>query len=219
MRQGSVSNLNRGRSGRKALARTTESIAKVKAAVSNDPSKSIRKLAQEVNGSYSTVWRILRKDLGLTPCKVTIHHQLTASDQEQRVNFARWFSQNCESDSAFSENIWLSDGAHFHLDSAVNTQNCRIWATERPDVVLERPPQREGHSVVCLQCQRRHRPILVPVSGRVSCNGHQGTVRKDAGSLLDTPGGWAPSTHQHCLVPTRVGDTPCLKHGHRVVRT
>ena len=61
--------------------RTPQDIAKVKTAISDDPSKSLRKLAQEVNGSYSSVWRIARKDLGLTPYKVTVHHQLTAADQ------------------------------------------------------------------------------------------------------------------------------------------
>ena len=139
LREGSIKNLNKGRSGRKAVARTPQNIAKVKTAISDDPSKSLRKLAQEVNGSYSSVWRIARKDLGLTPYKVTVHHQLTAADQEQRATFARWFSQKCQSDPAFLENIWFSDEAHFHLDGGVNTQNCRIWAAERPDVVLQRP--------------------------------------------------------------------------------
>ena len=139
LREGSITNLNKGRSGRKALARTPESIKKVKSAIDDDPSKSLRKIAQEVNGSYSSVWRIARKDLGLTPYKVTIHHKLTAVDQEQRVRFARWFSQKCQSEPAFLENVWFSDEAHFQLDGGVNTQNCRIWATERPDVVMEKP--------------------------------------------------------------------------------
>ena len=139
LREGSINNLNKGRSGRKAVARTPETIAKVKAAINDDPSKSLRKLAQEVNGSYSSVWRIVKKDLGLTPYKVTIHHQLSEGDQAQRASFARWFSQKCETDPAFLENIWFSDEAHFQLDGCVNTQNCRIWANERPDVVLEKP--------------------------------------------------------------------------------
>ena len=53
LKEGTLGNLNKGRSGRKPSARTPESIAKVKAAISEDPSKSLRKLAQEVNGSYS----------------------------------------------------------------------------------------------------------------------------------------------------------------------
>ena len=63
LREGSISNLNKGRSSRKADVRTPEKIAKVKAAISDDPSKSLRKLAWEVNGSYSSVWRMARKDL------------------------------------------------------------------------------------------------------------------------------------------------------------
>ena len=70
--------------------------------------------------------------------KVTIHHKLTSSDQEQRSSFVRWFSEKWTSHSALLENIWFSDETHFHLDGYVNTQNCRIWATERPDIVMEK---------------------------------------------------------------------------------
>ena len=149
LREGSISNLNRGRSGRKADARTPEKIAKVKAAISDDPWKSLRKLAQEVNGSYSSVWRIARKDLGLMPYKVTLHHQLTTADKEQRASFARWFSQKCESDSTFLENVWFSDEAYFELDGCVNTQSCRIWAAELPDVVMEKPLHSQQFTAWC----------------------------------------------------------------------
>ncbi|GBM62922.1 hypothetical protein AVEN_22330-1 [Araneus ventricosus] len=35
-----------------------------------------------------------------------------------------------EVDNAWSWNILWTDGAHFHLQGVVNTQNCRIWAKE-----------------------------------------------------------------------------------------
>ncbi|GBM39442.1 hypothetical protein AVEN_126322-1 [Araneus ventricosus] len=36
-------------------------------------------------------------------------------------------------------NILWSDEAHFSLDGAVNTPNCRIWGTTSPNVVHEQP--------------------------------------------------------------------------------
>ena len=58
VREGLVGNLNKVGVESKSSARTPESIAKVKAAINDDPSKSLRELAQEVHGSYS-VWRIV----------------------------------------------------------------------------------------------------------------------------------------------------------------
>ena len=37
------------------------------------------------------------------------------------------------------ENILLTDEAHFTLESAVNTQNCRIWDSTKSLVVHQRP--------------------------------------------------------------------------------
>ena len=39
--------------------------------------------------------------------------------------------------------------AHFHLPGQVNTQNCRVWASNAPDIVLEAPPLRPRVTVWC----------------------------------------------------------------------
>ena len=38
----------------------------------------------------------------------------------------------------------MSDEAHFHLGGYVEKQNCRIWASENPKMIIEKPlpPQR-----------------------------------------------------------------------------
>ena len=38
----------------------------------------------------------------------------------------------------------MSDEAHFHLGGYVNKQNCRIWGSENPKMIFEKPlyPQR-----------------------------------------------------------------------------
>ena len=47
-------------------------------------------------------------------------------------------------DDNFVKKIIFSDEAHFQLNGYVNTQNCRIWGTENPRVICEKPmhPQR-----------------------------------------------------------------------------
>ena len=40
----------------------------------------------------------------------------------------------------FSGDAWFSDADNaIHLDGVVNSQSCRMWETERPDVVMEKP--------------------------------------------------------------------------------
>ena len=33
----------------------------------------------------------------------------------------------------------MSDEAHFHLGGYVNKQNCRIWGSENPKMIIEKP--------------------------------------------------------------------------------
>ena len=43
----------------------------------------------------------------------------------------------------------FSDEAHFHLDGYVNKQNCRIWGTENPHVIVEKPMHPARITVWC----------------------------------------------------------------------
>jgi len=42
-------------------------------------------------------------------------------------------------DEHFYRKIIFSDEAHFHLGGYVNKQNCRIWGSENPHVIMEKP--------------------------------------------------------------------------------
>lgn len=137
--EGSVLNQCKGRSGRKRSKRTPESISKAKTIIEKTPSKSIRKLAQELGTSHTTVRQILTKDLKLSPYKVTMHHALNEGDKEQRMTYARWLKEKTDADPEFLNHVWFSDEAHFHLNGAVNAQNSRVWTSELPDMVLESP--------------------------------------------------------------------------------
>ena len=45
----------------------------------------------------------------------------------------------------------MSDEAHFHLGGNVNKQNCRIWGSENPNMIIEQPfyPQRALRKQFC----------------------------------------------------------------------
>ena len=49
-----------------------------------------------------------------------------------------------ENEPEFHRKIVISDEAHFHLGGYVNKQNFRIWGSENPKMIIEKPlyPQR-----------------------------------------------------------------------------
>lgn len=116
--------------------RSTENIADVSDSVADQPNLSIRRRSQQLGISRSTTWRILHKDLALKAYKVELVQELKPADHSQRRNFADFI---IEHGAEFAEKIIFSDEAHFHLNGYVNKQNCRIWASENPRVIVEKP--------------------------------------------------------------------------------
>ena len=58
-----------------------------------------------------------------------MHHALNEGDKDQRMTYARWLKEKTDADPEFLNHVWFSDEAHFYLNGAVNTQNCRVWAS------------------------------------------------------------------------------------------
>jgi len=67
----------------------------------------------------------------------------------QRQDFVNWVLENQKVDGNFSKKIIFSDEARFQLDGYVNTQNCRIWGTENPRVIHEKPLHAQRATVWC----------------------------------------------------------------------
>jgi len=112
--------------------------------VNDNPSTSTRHRAQELDISRISLQRILIKDLRLRPYKIQLAQQLKPYDHPMRFRFAEWVQERFVKDDHFYQKIVFSDEPHFHLGGYVNKQNCRIWGSENPHVVLEKPlnPQR-----------------------------------------------------------------------------
>jgi hypothetical protein len=119
--------------------RTPQNIAAVAENVRQRPRTSIRRRALELNISYTSTQRILRKDLGLWPYKVQLVQELKARDHPLRYQFAVWACEQLETDPDFAQKIIFSDEAHFHVGGYVNKQNCRIWGSENPREFVQKP--------------------------------------------------------------------------------
>ena len=115
----------------------------------SNPKVSIRYVAGQTNISYGTIWNYLRKELGFYPYKLQMGTQLSDEDKINRVSFATFSRSKLSNNSAFLKQIVFSDECHFSLSGRVNKQNCRIWGTERPQVVYEAPQSAPSIMVWC----------------------------------------------------------------------
>ena len=76
------------RPGRTKMARNANTIARVSADVRLDPKTSIRKRSTQLGVSYSSVQRILTKDLKMHPYKVQLTQELKPTDNQARLDYA-----------------------------------------------------------------------------------------------------------------------------------
>lgn len=129
--------------------RSAENIAVVAQSVEEDPNLSIPRRAQHLGLSYGSLWRILHLDLHLHPYKIQLTQELKPQDHTQRRMYANWVIEQQAIDNDFSNKIFFSDEAHFSLCGYVNKQNCRIWGSQNPQVIAERPLHPEKVTVWC----------------------------------------------------------------------
>lgn len=134
---------------RRQTVRTEETIAAVEQSVEEDPNESIRHRAQQLELCPSTLWKILRKDLGLRPYKIQLVQELKPRDHAMRRDFGVWAENEIDLDADFHRKILFSDEAHFWLNGYVNKQNCRIWSEENPHETLETPLHPQKLTVWC----------------------------------------------------------------------
>lgn len=129
--------------------RSVENIAAVSESVAEDPNSSIPRRAQQLGLSYGSLWRILHLDLHLHPYKVQLTQYLKPSDHRSRRTYADWVLEQQATNADFSNKIFFSDEAHFQVGGYVNKQNCRIWGSENPQVIQERPMHPPRVTVWC----------------------------------------------------------------------
>lgn len=126
--------------GSEARVRTAEVVENVRTRLVDSPTKkSVRRLSIEEGLSYTTTWRILRKDLHLFPYKIHVYQELTDTGRQKRQQFAMEFGAEMEANQDIVDNLWVSDEAFFHLSGDVNKHNVRFWGSQHPHEIQKSP--------------------------------------------------------------------------------
>lgn len=108
----------------------------VLAAVENEPTTSVRKIANECGLPKSTVNVILKKHK-YHPYKPTILQGLHPGDTERRLNFCNWFLNEFRRDQSFHLNILWTDETRFTNNGIYNRHNFHHWADANPKIIKE----------------------------------------------------------------------------------
>lgn len=117
--------------GRPRIIRTKGMIQKVKNRMKRKKRVSIRKLANELDISNTSVVRILKQDLGYRSYKKRVEPALTDIEKTKRIKFANWVRHNFRKEDTLR--IIFSDEKMFDIDGIYNAQNDRIWAVDREE--------------------------------------------------------------------------------------
>lgn len=115
--------------GRPRSVRTKSLIQKVKSRFGRKRPLSVRKLANELSTSASSMHRVLLNDLKLKSYKKIVEPMLSEEHKHKRVQFATWIRNNFSKDDTMR--FLFSDEKMFDMDGMCNSQNDRVWAVDR----------------------------------------------------------------------------------------
>ena len=105
--------------------------------------------SKEMRIAQTTLWRIMRKDLGLHVFKIKLTQEVKPLDHWKRRNFSNWALAKLEENEEFHRKIIFSDEAHFWLNGFINKQNMLYWPATNPNVLLETPLYPQTVTVWC----------------------------------------------------------------------
>ena len=109
-----------------------DDVEQVRASFLHSPKKSTVTASKELSMSKTTVWRVLHKHLVFKPYCIQMVQQLSDEDHLCLLDFCLQLQDLKSSDDHFLVKVQFSDEATFHVSSAVNWHNVRIWGSENP---------------------------------------------------------------------------------------
>ncbi|PSN52652.1 hypothetical protein C0J52_08821 [Blattella germanica] len=74
---------------------------------------------------------------------------MNENDQDRRMEYSEWFNNMVYNDEGFAEMIVWSDEAQFKLNGTVNRHNCIYWASENPNVHVDKAVNLPGVNAWC----------------------------------------------------------------------
>ena len=135
-------------------------IEQVRTAFQRSPRKSIRRASRELQCPTTTVWRVLRRQLHMTPYKLHLVQQLKDTDKPACRDFCIAMQQKME-DDGFDDQLVFRNEAIFHINGKVNKHNTRIWGTENPHELLEHQRDSPKVTVFCVMLKKAVWTILL----------------------------------------------------------
>ena len=139
--------------------RTEEVIKDVRQRMEEEPTKPLKRLSQEIRHSYGTCQTIVKRDLNMHPYKMQSYQALLSADHPRRLAYCHWFVNNLMNDDLLNL-TFFSDEAWFHLSGYINSQNMRMWSTDKPHIFIETPLHAQKIGVWMAVSRRR---IIGPI--------------------------------------------------------
>lgn len=102
------------------------------------PTASTREIAEEVDISHQSVWKILKK-YKYRSFKFQLHQHLYENDNNRRLEYCNQYLGKLADDWEFPYKILYSDESRFTNNGMFNKNNTRYWAKENPRLL------RQGH--------------------------------------------------------------------------
>ncbi len=104
---------------------TPEKVEEIRAAFSNTPHSSIRKVARRTGTSIKSTHHATRQ-LKLYLYCVSVLHEVDPADCPKRIKFCKWLLHlSCDNITLFNK-FFFSDEAWVQMDRYVNSQNYRM---------------------------------------------------------------------------------------------
>lgn len=97
---------------------------------------SIRDICRRTRTKREAVRKILHKNK-FKPYKPKFINTLHERDFDMRLDFSFWYQEQREEDANFPFQILWSDEATFTSNGVVSSQNCRWWAQENPNYLIQ----------------------------------------------------------------------------------
>jgi len=121
----------------------------VRASFLHSPKKSTGTAAKQLSMLKTIVWSVLRKRLVFKPYHIQMVQQLSDKDHRHQLDFCLQLQGLMNSNDHFLEKVLVSDEVTFHVSSAVNRRNVRIWGSENPHVYVEHQCDSPKVNVFC----------------------------------------------------------------------
>ncbi|XP_071043842.1 protein GVQW3-like [Parasteatoda tepidariorum] len=134
-------------------------VERVRRTFSDNPRRSVRSAARELDMPISTVYKVIKKQLRLHAYKVQIVQGLEPDDRPRRMAFETDMVRRIEDDAEFLKLIMFFNEASFPVSGIVNRHNVRIWGSENPREYCE--IQRDSPKVN-VWCGLMHNKVIGP---------------------------------------------------------